>query len=136
MGSPMPHLTVPARRDRSTSSTPAASTLLASRSVSTPSSRRPARRACTKGTGRDCSSASSPASSEAFSGKPPARAPRPDLADHRASVLAHRLDPEDVFVLADRCIEADYHVGRNVYLPLIFDSLMHDLAKVINPKGK
>ena len=34
--------------------------------------------------------------------------PSPDPADRRAAAtLAARLDPEDVFVLADRCLEAE-----------------------------
>ncbi len=62
--------------------------------------------------------------------------PCPDVADRRAvEMLAHRLEPEDVLVAADRCIEADYHLARRVYLPLVLSSLMHDLGKVINPKG-
>ena len=44
----------------------------------------------------------------------------------------HRLEPEDVFVLADRCVQADYHVRRRLYMPLIVESLMHDLGKRIN----
>jgi len=61
--------------------------------------------------------------------------PTPDPDDRRAiEALAVRLDPEDVLILADRCLDADYHVGRKVYMPLILDSLMHDLAKLINPR--
>jgi DNA polymerase-3 subunit delta' len=61
--------------------------------------------------------------------------PCPDPADRRAaSALAERLEPEDVFVLADRCLEADYHLRRNLYLPVVVESLFHDLAKVINPR--
>jgi DNA polymerase-3 subunit delta' len=59
--------------------------------------------------------------------------PCPDAADRRAAVaLAGRLEPEDVFVLADRCLEADYHVQRRLYSPLIVESLTHDLGKLIN----
>lgn len=59
--------------------------------------------------------------------------PAPDPADRRAvQALAARIEPEDVFLLAERCLDADYHVGRKVYMPLILDALMHDLAKVIN----
>ena len=39
-----------------------------------------------------------------------------------------------MLVAADRCIEADYHVARRVYLPMILSSLLHDLGKVVNPK--
>jgi DNA polymerase III subunit delta' len=62
--------------------------------------------------------------------------PCPDPDDGRAVVtLAHRLDPEAVLVLADRCLEADYHVARKAYMPLILDSLMHDLGKLINAQA-
>jgi DNA polymerase-3 subunit delta' len=63
-------------------------------------------------------------------------APCPDADDRRAAVaLAERLEPEDVFVLADRCIAADYHIHRRLYMPLILESLVHDLGKVINVKA-
>jgi DNA polymerase III subunit delta' len=59
--------------------------------------------------------------------------PSPDPADRRAAAsLAQRLDPEAVFLLADRCLEADYHVRRKAYMPLILDALLHDLGKLIN----
>jgi DNA polymerase-3 subunit delta' len=59
--------------------------------------------------------------------------PCPDAADRKAAVaLAQRLEPEDVFVLADRCVLADYHVQRRLYMPLIVESLMHDLGKRTN----
>jgi DNA polymerase-3 subunit delta' len=61
--------------------------------------------------------------------------PAPDPDDRRAAeALAARLDPEDVLVLADRCLEADYHVRRKAYMPLILESLMHDLAELVNPR--
>jgi len=63
-------------------------------------------------------------------------APCPDPADRRAAhLLAERLEPEDVFVLADRCLEATYHLERNLYLPLVLESLFHDLGKLINPRA-
>ena len=63
-------------------------------------------------------------------------APCPDPADRKAALaLAERLEPEDVFVLADRCLEADYHLQRNLYMPVVLESLFHDLAKLINPKA-
>jgi DNA polymerase-3 subunit delta' len=63
-------------------------------------------------------------------------APCPDPDDRRATVaLAGRLEPEDVFIAADRCIEADYHVRRRLYMPLILASLTHDLGKVINSRA-
>ena len=59
--------------------------------------------------------------------------PCPDAADRKAAIaLAQRLEPEDVFVLADRCVLADYHVQRRLYMPLIVESLMHDLGKRTN----
>ena len=62
--------------------------------------------------------------------------PCPDVDDRRAvHTLAHRLEPEDVLIAADRCIEADYFLSRRVYLPLVLNSLMHDLGKVVNPRG-
>jgi DNA polymerase III subunit delta' len=61
--------------------------------------------------------------------------PTPDPDDRRAvAALAERLDPEDVFVLTDRCLEADYHIQRKAYMPLILESLMHDLGTLINPR--
>ncbi|MGC8642842.1 MAG: DNA polymerase III subunit delta' [Isosphaeraceae bacterium] len=59
--------------------------------------------------------------------------PCPDPADRAAAcALASRLEPEDVFILADRCMEAAYHLQRNLYLPTVLESLFHDLGKVIN----
>lgn len=64
-------------------------------------------------------------------------APAADPADRRAiATLASRLEPEDVFVLADRALEADRHLRRNLYLPVVLESLFHDLAKIINPKRR
>ena len=61
--------------------------------------------------------------------------PSPDPADRRAiEAVAQRVEPEDVFLLADRCLDADYHVGRKVYMPLILDSLMHDISKQLNAR--
>ncbi len=62
--------------------------------------------------------------------------PCPDAADRNAvQALAGRLEPEDVFVLADRCLTADYHLDRNLYLPTVLESLFHDLGRVINPRA-
>ena len=59
--------------------------------------------------------------------------PCPDAADRRAAMaLAGRLEPEDVLVLADRCLEADYHIQRRLALNLILESFTHDLGKLIN----
>jgi DNA polymerase III subunit delta' len=60
--------------------------------------------------------------------------PNPDPADRRAvAALAERLDPEAVFVLADRCLEADYQIHRKAYLPLILNTLTHDLSRLADP---
>jgi DNA polymerase III subunit delta' len=62
--------------------------------------------------------------------------PCPDAADrHAAESLAARLEPEDVLVLADRCLEADYHVQRRLALNLILWALAHDLGKILNIRG-
>ena len=59
--------------------------------------------------------------------------PSPDPDDRQAAAdLAERLEPEDVFLLADRCLEADYHLRRQANMPLILDALTHDLARFIN----
>jgi DNA polymerase-3 subunit delta' len=61
--------------------------------------------------------------------------PCPDPEDRRAvAALAQRLDPEAVLVLADRCLEADYHIQRKAYMPLILHALTHDLGKLANPR--
>ena len=58
--------------------------------------------------------------------------PAPDPLDRRAAAaLAARLEPEDVFLLADRCLAADYHVRRMANLGLAIAALMHDLGKQI-----
>lgn len=63
--------------------------------------------------------------------------PSPDPDDRRAIArLAERLEPEDVFILADRAMEADFHLQRNLYMALVLESLFHDLAKVINPRSR
>jgi DNA polymerase-3 subunit delta' len=60
--------------------------------------------------------------------------PNPDADDRRAiAALAERLEPEDVFILADRALASDYQIQRRAYMPLILESLMHDLGAVINP---
>ncbi len=58
--------------------------------------------------------------------------PSADPNDRRAvEQVAQKVEPEDVFVLADRCLAADAHVARNAYLPVVLDSLMHDLARTL-----
>ncbi len=60
-----------------------------------------------------------------------------DPDDARAAEsLAGRLDLEVILALADRCIEAEYHVRRNLYMPLILDALLHDLGQRINGKPR
>lgn len=64
-----------------------------------------------------------------------AEPPSLDPDDRRAiESLAARLEPEDVFVLADRCLEADFQIHRNIYMPVILQALMHDLGKLVNPR--
>lgn len=59
--------------------------------------------------------------------------PCPDPADRRAvAAVAERLGPEDVFVLADRCLLADYQITRRAHLPMILDALLHDLGALLN----
>lgn len=61
--------------------------------------------------------------------------PCPDPEDRRAVVaLAEHLEPEDVFVLADRCLQADYQINRRAHVPLILEALTHDLGSLINPR--
>jgi DNA polymerase III subunit delta' len=56
-----------------------------------------------------------------------------DPADRKAAeALAARLEPEDVFLLADRCMEADYHLRRRVYLPLLVDAFARDLGRFLS----
>ena len=59
--------------------------------------------------------------------------PSPDPDDRRAAeALARRLEPEDVFSLAERCLDAEYHLQRQAYMPPILDALTRDLGRVIN----
>ncbi|CAN5910736.1 DNA polymerase III subunit delta' [soil metagenome] len=61
--------------------------------------------------------------------------PAPDLADRlAAATVAERLEPEDVFLLADRCLEADYHIRRMAYLPVALDALTSDLGRFLQPR--
>jgi DNA polymerase-3 subunit delta' len=58
-----------------------------------------------------------------------------DEADRKAArALGAKLDPEDVYVLAERCLDADYQIGRKAYLPLVLESLTHDLGDVLDGK--
>ncbi|RUL87419.1 DNA polymerase III subunit delta' [Tautonia sociabilis] len=57
--------------------------------------------------------------------------PAPDPIDRRAAeAVASRLEPEDVFLLAERCLEAEYHLRRRVYLPLLLDAFTRDLGRL------
>jgi DNA polymerase-3 subunit delta' len=62
--------------------------------------------------------------------------PSPDPADRRpVEAIAARLEPEDVLVLTDRCLEADYHIQRRLAMNLILEALAHDLGKVLNVRA-
>ena len=39
-----------------------------------------------------------------------------------------------MFVLADRCFAGDYHLQRNLYMPVVLESLFHDLGRLIGPR--
>jgi DNA polymerase-3 subunit delta' len=60
---------------------------------------------------------------------PPTLEPADRMAIGR---LAERLEPEDVLVLADRCLEADIHIQRKAHVPLALDALAHDLGALVN----
>ncbi len=63
--------------------------------------------------------------------------PAADPDDRRAALaLAERLDPESALALAERCLEADYHVRRNLYMALVLDDLAYDLGVLINPASR
>jgi DNA polymerase III subunit delta' len=60
----------------------------------------------------------------------------PDPDDRRAAAaLAARLNPEAALTLAERCLEAEYHVRRNLYMPLVLDDLAHDLGRLVNRRS-
>jgi DNA polymerase-3 subunit delta' len=60
----------------------------------------------------------------------------PDPDDRRAAAsLADRLEPEAALALAERCLEAEYHVRRNLDMPLILDDLACDLGKLIHRRS-
>ena len=59
--------------------------------------------------------------------------PALDESDRRAiASLAQRMEPEDVFSVAERCLEADSQVQRNANRALIFESLAHDIGAMLN----
>ncbi|MDE2506792.1 MAG: DNA polymerase III subunit delta' [Planctomycetota bacterium] len=56
--------------------------------------------------------------------------PSHDAGDRAAiAALAARLEPETVFLLADRCLEGDRHIERRAHVPLVLDAWSHDVAK-------
>jgi DNA polymerase III subunit delta' len=62
--------------------------------------------------------------------------PASDTTDRAASAqLAGRLEPEDVLVLADRCLEADYQIHRRANLGLVLEALAADLGRLIHARG-
>lgn len=61
--------------------------------------------------------------------------PTPDPHDRKAiAALADRVDTESALGLADRCLDADYHVRRKLHLGLIFESLAHDISRLAAPR--
>ena len=63
--------------------------------------------------------------------------PTADPHDRKAiAALAHRLDTEAVLALADRCLDADYHVRRKLAMKLILDSLTHDIGHLTRPRNR
>lgn len=65
--------------------------------------------------------------------QPPSADPR-DL--DAIAALGERLDTESILVLADRCLEADYHVRRKLAMNAILGSLAHDIGKHAAPRGR
>ncbi|WP_435016414.1 DNA polymerase III subunit delta' [Tundrisphaera sp. TA3] len=64
-------------------------------------------------------------------------APSPDPADREAvGHLADRVGPDAALTLSDRCVEADYQVGRNVSMPILLEALMHDVGHLTNPRPR
>ena len=61
--------------------------------------------------------------------------PSPDPDDRRAAAsLAARLEPEDVFLLSERCLEADRHIQYKAYMPLTLEALTRDLGVTLNAR--
>lgn len=58
--------------------------------------------------------------------------PGADPADRKAAAsLGQALEPEDVMRLAERCLQADYEIHRRAYLPVILESLVSDLDRLL-----
>ena len=53
-----------------------------------------------------------------------------------AHALADRIELESLLALAERCMEAEYQIRRNVYMPLVLEALTCDLARRINPRNR
>lgn len=59
--------------------------------------------------------------------------PAPDAADRLAArKLAERLETETIFLLAERCLDADYHIQRRAHLGLALEALASDLQQLIH----
>ena len=57
--------------------------------------------------------------------------PSPDPDDRAAvAALTNRLEPEDAFLLAERCLQAEYHLKRRVYLPVLLEAFTRDLGRL------
>ncbi len=57
--------------------------------------------------------------------------PAPEIAQASAQ-LAQHLSPEQLVSILDRCLEAEYHIGRRLYLPLVLESFIHDLGVILD----
>ena len=61
--------------------------------------------------------------------------PTPDAHDRKTiEILANRVETEAILTLTDRCLEADYHIRRNLSLGLTIDSLTHDIGRLAGPR--
>jgi DNA polymerase-3 subunit delta' len=59
--------------------------------------------------------------------------PSPDPDDRDAArSLAETCEPEDVFLLAERCVDAEAQIKRMTNLTLVFESLAHDLDHILS----
>lgn len=56
-----------------------------------------------------------------------------DESDRNAiATIAEKLEPEDAFILAERCLDASSQVGRNASRTLIFEAALRDVARILN----
>jgi DNA polymerase-3 subunit delta' len=51
----------------------------------------------------------------------------------QARNLAARVGPRGLERAIARCVEADYHVHRKAYMPLVLEAFLHDLGAALNP---